>query len=73
MNIVVSHVLRSGYPEIVFRNDGGPAVRALQESVVQKLKSHGVQVIPSRTPAADSASAGFIESGVKLIEDKART
>lgn len=71
--LAVKHIERCGYPEIMLRTDGEPAIRSFQDAVKVELLKKGIRVIPNATPKADSAGAGTAESAVKLIKDKTST
>lgn len=65
---------RLGYPEIILRSDNEPAMKAFRDAVAKELKEKfGIRAIPQGPPKYDSASSGFIESGIKAIKEKVRT
>ena len=73
LTLAVKHIERCGYPEIMLRTDGEPAIRSFRDAVKVELLKKGIRVIPNATPKADSAGAGTAESAVKLIKDKTST
>ena len=47
-----------GYPELIMRTDGEPAIREVRLAAARELKEqHGIRVIQQNTPKYDSASA----------------
>ena len=66
----VKHVQRLGYPEVIFRSDGEPAIKSFLKAVTEKLTQQGVRVIPNRSPLADSSSATQAEGSVRLIKER---
>ena len=62
-----------GYPELIMRTDGEPAIRVVRLAVARELKEqHGIRVIQQNTPKYDSASAGLVENAVKQVKEKVR-
>ena len=69
----VDFLNKLGYPELIMRTDGEPAIRVVRLAVAMELKEqHGIRVIQQNTPKYDSASAGLIENAVKQVKEKVR-
>ena len=68
LDTAVRHLVRLGYPALQLRSDGELAIRAFGEEVMKALKEKGIRVAPSKTPKADSQSAGPVENAADRLQ-----
>ena len=66
-------ILGLGYPEVTIRTDGESSIVALSRRVGGKLREAGVKTMHNTSPAYDSRSAGYAESGVRIVKEKVPT
>ena len=69
----VDFVSSLGVNRVKLRSDGEPAIRSLVEAASVELRKKNIEIVPDKTPVADSQAAGLQESAVHQIKCKART
>ena len=75
MKVAAADIQLSGLQHFTYRSDGEPAIKALKEAVIRKLRetSGNVEIKLEESGVGESQSAGFIERAIWDIESMSRT